>query len=375
MKPYIAVPAVAALVYRAWSRKSLTPLGIVVATVTAVVHVIHPWSVCFALLVVFFLAGTAVTKVKHDVKSRLTQSASGASGGEGSRTHIQVLANSLVASVLILLHARELYRRDTSGAELCFSAGREDILFVGIVANYAAVAADTFSSELGILSRSPPRLLTSPTFRTVPPGTNGGVTLIGTLAGFLGALTIALTTLLLTPWCANPSTSQTSTSTPATKALVVLFITVWGALGSLLDSFLGGTLQASVLDIRTNKIVEGEGGHKVLVPSASGGSMHYQKLAEVKSRVLNGEGAGSIEHIAATAPASSSTTTGSADTSTAANVARRRVADSEREKGDEEAPSRTVVSGWGLLDNNGVNFLMALLMSLGGMGVAAAAFL
>jgi uncharacterized membrane protein len=65
MKPVIAVPAIAALVYRAWSRKSLTSLGIVTAFLTAVVHAIHPWSVFFALLSVFFLAGTAVTKVSR----------------------------------------------------------------------------------------------------------------------------------------------------------------------------------------------------------------------------------------------------------------------------------------------------------------------
>lgn len=63
MHPYIAVPATCALVYRAWSRKSLTPAGIVTAALTAIVHAIHPWSIFFALLVVFFLAGTAVTKV------------------------------------------------------------------------------------------------------------------------------------------------------------------------------------------------------------------------------------------------------------------------------------------------------------------------
>ena len=62
MHPYIAVPATLSLVYRAYSRNSLTPLGIVVAALTAVVHAIHPWSLPFALLVVFFLAGTTVTK-------------------------------------------------------------------------------------------------------------------------------------------------------------------------------------------------------------------------------------------------------------------------------------------------------------------------
>ena len=64
MHPYIAVPATLALVYRAYSRKSLTPAGIFAAALTAVIHAIHPWSIFFALLVVFFLAGTAATKVQ-----------------------------------------------------------------------------------------------------------------------------------------------------------------------------------------------------------------------------------------------------------------------------------------------------------------------
>ena len=60
--------------------------------------------------------------------------------------------------------------------------------------HYAAVAADTYSSELGILSKSKPRLIT--TLNTVPPGTNGGVTAAGVLAGALGAFTIGITSFL-----------------------------------------------------------------------------------------------------------------------------------------------------------------------------------
>lgn len=63
MKPIIAVPATLALVYRAWSRRSLTPAGIIAAALTAIVHALHPWSAPFALLVVFYLGGTAATKV------------------------------------------------------------------------------------------------------------------------------------------------------------------------------------------------------------------------------------------------------------------------------------------------------------------------
>ena len=143
--------------------------------------------------------------------------------------------------------------------------------------NYAAVAADTFSSELGILSKSKPRLLTSWNLREVPPGTNGGVTLTGTLAGFGGAFIIALTSLILLPFCNAHSsiTGQLSGSKPGLeggtgwgwqeKIYWVTAVTIWGGLGSVLDSALGGLFQASVIDSRTGKVIEGTGGKKVSI--------------------------------------------------------------------------------------------------------------
>lgn len=143
--------------------------------------------------------------------------------------------------------------------------------------NYAAVAADTFSSELGILSRSRPRLLTSWNFREVPPGTNGGITLWGTMAGFLGGLIIALTSVLLLPFCPTGLSSRAgkffgddqpgfeggSGWSLREKTAWVIAVTAWGGLGSLLDSALGGWFQASVVDARTGKVIEGTGGKKV----------------------------------------------------------------------------------------------------------------
>lgn len=77
-------------------------------------------------------------QVKHDVKARLTLSATGTVGSaEDQRTHIQVLANSIVATVLILLHTRLL-----GGGDSFFSFGRQtpaaDVLLVGIVAYYSS---------------------------------------------------------------------------------------------------------------------------------------------------------------------------------------------------------------------------------------------
>ena len=66
---------------------------------------------------------------------------------------------------------------------------------------------------------------------------------------------------------------------------------IWGALGSVLDSLLGGWLQQSVVDTRTGRIVEGDGGKKVLISKGGPNSMHYKKRAEVRANVLNeGEG-------------------------------------------------------------------------------------
>ncbi|KAF8857373.1 hypothetical protein BDZ45DRAFT_652828 [Acephala macrosclerotiorum] len=373
MKAYIAVPVTLAMVYRAWSHQSLTPAGIVAAVLTATAHAVHPWSLPFALLIVFFLAGTRVTKVKHDVKAKLTVHASGSAGGEGARTHIQVLANSAVASVLTLLHAYQLRQREQTDA--CFS-WPGDILVVGIVANYAAVAADTFSSELGILSKSKPRLITSLNLRQVPPGTNGGVTTYGLAAGFLGSLIIVATSVALIPFC-HPKQmvgvlSDARGWNIADRNRFAFAMAIWGALGSVLDSLLGGWLQQSVVDTRSGRIVEGEGGKKVLVSKAGPNSMHYKKRAEVNAKLLHDEGKDGVEQ----QQTDDSSIPAQIEEALNHKMGGMDKYDPNRKFrtpsfGDEK-PSRVVESGaLALLDNNEVNFLMALTMSLGAMGIAS----
>merc|ERR1711881_784699 len=107
---------------------------------------------------------------------------------------------------------------------------------------YAAVAADTFSSELGILATSKPRLITAP-WRVVAPGTNGGVTATGIMAGLIGSFIIAVTTTALTPFCSADNRKREGGSAAV------------GLGGSLLASLLGALLQASVIDIRTGKVI------------------------------------------------------------------------------------------------------------------------
>jgi uncharacterized protein (TIGR00297 family) len=88
--------------------------------------------------------------------------------------------------------------------------------------------ADTLSSEIGGLYDRP-RLIT--TLEVVDPGTDGGVTWQGELAGVAGALLVALIAIGLT------------STTPLEGAVVV----VAGVAGMTMDSLLGATLEGSYL--------------------------------------------------------------------------------------------------------------------------------
>lgn len=275
-----------------------------------------------------------------------------------------MFANSIIATILSLFHARLLRERQngqSDPSDTCYPWGG-DILVVGIIANYAAVAADTFSSELGILSKSQPRLITSLTLRKVPAGTNGGVTLTGLLAGVLGSTILVASSMLFLPTCGEGEDGEASAWTWERRAKFFASLSIWGALGSVVDSILGGLFQRTVRDSRTGKIVEGEGGVRVLVGSESTEELR----AAAESATLSDEGVHAVEDTDPTP----------GDNGIDLPVEGKYDARAKHRKpsfGDGR-PSRVVESGWNLLDNNDVNVLMALTMSVGAMAVAAYAW-
>jgi uncharacterized protein (TIGR00297 family) len=91
-------------------------------------------------------------------------------------------------------------------------------------AGLAASAADTWATSVGAWSRVNPRHIL--TGRIVDPGSNGGVTILGTVGAMAGAVSVAAGPALLA----------------GEAALFPATLTV-GMLGMLLDSFLGALLQ------------------------------------------------------------------------------------------------------------------------------------
>lgn len=236
------------------------------------------------------MLATTATKVKKAEKDQLTISSGGGhESHDGTRGPIQVIANSGMATLLCLvdLAGRAGWLGGTMGAGAgwvgWFEDGNawwgQDFVVVGIVANYTAVTADTLSSELGILSSSRPRLITNP-FRVCPKGTNGGVSSLGLFAAFAGSVVLGAISSL---WFYPPLGAN-----HLGKVGFVFFTALLGLVGTLLDSLLGATLQLSVVDVRTGKIVEHPHGESVLVYPGSTSSKSDSKREGASRKVVQG---------------------------------------------------------------------------------------
>ncbi len=133
----------------------------------------------FAGLVAVFILAWASTRVGYRRKQE-----QGTAERKTGRKASQVLANLGVAAGCAALHF----------AHSRFVPSGVEIFSLGMVAAFSEAAADTVSSELGQIQRQA-RLIT--TWKAVPPGTDGGVSPLGTLAGVLGAALVAGTCFLV----------------------------------------------------------------------------------------------------------------------------------------------------------------------------------
>ncbi len=196
----------------AWKARALSTSGALAATALGTI-IFGLGGVGWAvLLLAFFISSSALSRLFKRRKSALDEKFSKGS----QRDAAQVLANGGAAGLCVLLHA-------LFPTELWPWAA-----FAGAL---AAANADTWATELGVLSSNAPRLVTNG--QVVERGTSGGITPAGTLASLAGALLIAALAVLLWP-----------VGAPESAPAWLVWFTLAGMGGGLLDSFLGATLQA-----------------------------------------------------------------------------------------------------------------------------------
>jgi uncharacterized protein (TIGR00297 family) len=177
-----------------------------------------PWA---SLLLTFFISSSLLSKAFKTRKGALTEKFA-----KGSRRDCgQVLANGGLGTLLVVAYA---ILRD------------QPLIWFAYAGAMAAVNADTWATELGVLNPSRPRLITSG--RPVEPGTSGAISLVGTLATLGGALLIGLVGAMFSPVGA--------------RLPLVLAASLGGVCGSLFDSLLGATVQAIYYCPRCDKETE-----------------------------------------------------------------------------------------------------------------------
>lgn len=202
---------IAAVAYRA---HSLSPSGVAGAIVTGtLIFGLGGWA-WGLLLIAFFVSSSALSRFRGARKSGLAEKFA----KTGRRDLSQALANGGWGAFLAVLAALSPERWP---------------LFAAFVGAMAAVNADTWATELGVLSPHPPRLITSLKVATV--GTSGAISLWGTAAAAGGALFIGCLAALLSPL---------NGALPVGRLLWLPVVGLAGGLGgALVDSLLGATVQ------------------------------------------------------------------------------------------------------------------------------------
>lgn len=203
---FLAALLIAFAAYRAHSLSRSGAWG--AALVGTIIFGLGGWKWA-VLLLAFFISSSALTRLFGRRKAILDEKFE-----KGGRRDLgQVLANGGVACFF-------------TGFHLFFPTA--PWTWIGFAAALAAVNADTWSTELGVLNPSPPRLITNG--RVVEKGTSGAISLYGTLSAVGGSALIAVLAGGLGP--AGGFWRMTA------------MITIAGVAGALFDSFLGASVQA-----------------------------------------------------------------------------------------------------------------------------------
>jgi uncharacterized protein (TIGR00297 family) len=171
-----------------WKLRAATPWGALAGTaITAslmfstVTFPYWPWHTALMPVLAVALLAFVVTLLGRGKKERL-----GTAEDRRGRSASQVAANLGVAALVSNAFIQnwfvdsQWFTRTTASPVLIFSVA---------LAALAEAAADTASSEVGQAFGGRPRMIT--TLRAVEPGSNGAVSLTGTVAGVVAAAIVA----------------------------------------------------------------------------------------------------------------------------------------------------------------------------------------
>jgi uncharacterized protein (TIGR00297 family) len=207
-------------------KKLLTPAGYVHAWILGVIL----WGTLgwrgYAVMMFYFLVGSAVTRIGMAKKEAagIAEKRSGARGPEN------VWGSALTGTICALAAYALSFSESTE------MQGLIPLLLLGYVASLSTKLSDTSASEVGKAYGKHTFLIT--TLKPVPPGTEGAVSLEGTLAGVVASVAIALI-----GWAVN-----------LINPLGVLLCIVAAFIATNLESVIGATLQ-SKFDWLTNEVV------------------------------------------------------------------------------------------------------------------------
>ena len=193
-----------------YRRKALDIFGSIVMVVMGIVIIFSAGANWLVLIVLFLILSLLATRYSKKYKRSLGEY-------EGRRTSKNVISNGVVACFMAAF----------GGYYLPFVGG-----FIGAI---ATATADTLASEIGVLHQ--PRLIT--TFQKVDPGTDGAVSVLGTVVGMVGAAIIGIAAYFL------------GIVPHPISAIVVSVIS--GTVGCFMDSILGAVLERR--DLITNEHV------------------------------------------------------------------------------------------------------------------------
>ncbi len=180
-----------------YARKAIDLLGSIFMIVMGVIIIFTAGVNWLFLIFVFLALGLIFTSYKHQYKKDKKLY-------EGTRTIRNVVSNGVVPFVMAAFGN-----------------------YGGFIGSIATATADTMASEVGVVSKSP-RLIT--TLKKVAPGTDGGISFLGTAAGILGAGIIGVAAYILGIYPV------------LTKTLEIAIIS--GTVGCFIDSVLGAVLES-----------------------------------------------------------------------------------------------------------------------------------